>query len=444
MKARTLVSIDEFNEYVPVEKELIEITKSTARAVGDEFFLTLARSIQRALGVGFVLIGRVIYHDDDECVQTIALLRNQEQLPNITYSLRGTPCRNVVNQKICYHPSNIQQDYPEDLVLVELGIESYLGYPMIDIDGKTLGVIAVLDTHEISEERRAYILSMLWVIASRGAAEIHHKIREANLENVIRLRTEDLVSAQMKLVEQDKMASLGRMVAGFAHEINTPIGVALTASSGLGNIAQSVKTHLNGEKVSRSELISIAGRMMDASLLVESNLSRAGELISSFKRVSVDLSEERKTNVVLIDYVDALIKAHTPALTEAKVTVEHDIDPSLIIVMPSGALGQIFSNLISNTIMHAYPNGETGTIRISARRNDEIAIITYQDDGVGVTPEIAQYIFEPFFTTKRARGGTGLGSYIIYNIITKLGGRIATDTSVARGFKIDMELPIDS
>ncbi len=429
------------------EAALRAITASTARSRGDDFLRVLVKDLAQALDVTYVIAGRVVTLDDGgEGIRTLAVWGGNDYLPNMQYSLLHTPCQDVTDQSMCFHACGIQADYPKDTLLVDMQAESYIGIPMIATDGQTLGILSAIDTKPIDENKRLLALSLLSIFAARGAAELQHQERESLLEARVEQRTEALRAAQASLVEQEKMAALGALVAGVAHEVNTPIGVAVTAASGMDNCAEQMLAVINGEKVSRSELTALATRLKGAATLVEQNLARAAELIGSFKQLAVDQGSEHLGDLKLRDYVLGVVSAHGPELRKARIKVAVEIDAAMHGRLAAGRLSQVLSNLLMNAAKHAYPDGGPGQVTISARAEMDAGrrslVLEVADDGVGLTPEVRSRLFEPFFTTKRGQGGSGLGMHIVYTIVHQMGGTVAAESTLGQGCRIRVRLPL--
>ncbi|MBA5688278.1 DUF3369 domain-containing protein [Rugamonas apoptosis] len=429
------------------EAALRSITASTARARGDDFLRILVKDLADALDVTYVIAGRVIaMADGQEGIRTLAVWGGNDYLPNMEYGLRHTPCQDVTDQTMCFHGCGIQADYPQDTLLVDMLAESYIGMPMIDTEGKTLGILSAIDTKPIDENKRLLALSLLSIFAARGAAELQHQAREQVLEEKVAQRTEALRVARASLVEQEKMAALGALVAGVAHEINTPIGVAVTAASGLSSYAGQLQRSIGGEKVSRQEVRELSGRLQEAASLVERNLARAAELIGNFKQLAVDQGTGQVCDLCLRDHVQGVISAHSPELRKAGLRTELEIDPAIRARLAPGPLSQVLSNLLMNAVKHGYPHGGAGLVKVSASvetgEQGRWLRLAVADDGVGLTPEARAHLFEPFFTTKRGQGGSGLGMHIVYTIVHQMGGQVMHDDSVARGCTIRIRLPL--
>jgi signal transduction histidine kinase len=430
------------------EAALRSITDSTARARGDDFLRILVRDLARALDVHYVIAGRVALLADGEGIRTLAVWGGADYLPNMEYGLRHTPCQDVTQQCMCFHASGIQADYPQDTLLVEMQAESYIGMPMIDTEGQTLGILSAIDIKPMDEDKRLLALSLLSIFAARGAAELQHQDREQQLEATVQRRTEALLAAQATLVEQEKMVALGTLVAGVAHEVNTPIGVAVTAASTMASYADDLLKCVSGERVSRSELLTTAQRLREGAQLIERNLARAADLIGNFKQLAVDQGSAHVSEVGVREHALSVVSAHGPELRKVGISVEVDIAPDLRTRLDAGRWSQVLSNLLMNAAKHAYPNGGPGQVTLAARLALEGGarwlLLEFADDGVGLSSEVRERLFEPFFTTKRGQGGSGLGMHIVYTIVHQMGGHVAVAPAApdSAGCRIKLRLPV--
>ncbi|TFW19109.1 sensor histidine kinase [Duganella callida] len=433
---------------VLAEAALRSITASTARVRGDAFLRLLVRDLAQALDVTYVIAGRVIGMDDGEGIRTLAVWAGGDYGANLEYSLRHTPCQDVTRQSMCFHARGIQGDYPQDTLLVEMGAESYIGMPMIDTEGQTLGILAAIDTRPMSEDKRLLALSLLSIFAARGAAELQHQDREQQLEAKVRRRTDALLAAQATLVEQEKMVALGTLVAGVAHEVNTPIGVAVTAASTMVSYAEQLLQCVGGERVSRSELVATAQRLREGAQLIERNLARAADLIGNFKQLAVDQGSAHVSEVALREHAQSVVSAHGPELRKVGLVVDIDIAPELRLWLDAGRWSQVLSNLLMNAAKHGYPDGGPGRVTLAMRLAPESEgawlLAEFADDGVGLTAEARERLFEPFFTTKRGQGGSGLGMHIVYTIVHQMGGQVAVAGEAGAGCRLKLRLPIKS
>ncbi len=234
----------------------------------------------------------------------------------------------------------------------------------------------------------------------------------------------DLHLAQERLIEKEKMASLGSLVSGVAHEINTPLGVGLTGISQIDHEIQKMESNYNSESLTEDALLGSIATIQQLTKTITDRLNNAVTLVKSFKNISVDQHFEDKREFLLKDYVDDLILSLQNPLKSKAVRVVNNIDKSILLDSYPGVFSQIFSNLILNSIAHGFEESEDNNIEISAYVEDGLHIL-YKDNGMGITDEVAKKIFDPFFTTKRGQGGSGLGMNIIYNLITqKLKGKM--------------------
>ena len=425
------------------EASLRAITLSTSRARGEDFFRVLVRDLARALDVAYVIAGRLVtLADGSEGVRTLAVWGGEDWLPNLSYALQGTPCSNVADQSMCFHACGVQQAYPEDRLLGEMGAQSYVGIPMVDTEGKSLGILVALDRRVIDADKHLLALSLLSIFAARCAAELQHQDREAALELKVLERTEELRHATAALVEREKLAALGSLVAGVAHEVNTPLGIAVTAASGLEDFARSMLDRLGAEKVSRSELQALARRLADAAGLVSANLARAAALVGNFKTLAVDQGSEQAMRLDLVDYLQGVLRAHQPVLKTARVELALDLPEHLPVRMAGGRFSQIISNLLINAVTHAFEGEPTPhLLRIALREDGAMVELRLRDNGRGVAPEVRSRLFEPFFTTRRGSGGSGLGLHIVQTLVQRMGGELRLDEAPGPGLGFIIRLP---
>lgn len=254
----------------------------------------------------------------------------------------------------------------------------------------------------------------------------------------------DLKLAQAKIVESEKMASLGRLVAGFAHEINTPVGIALTASSSILESSQQIDHMLTQDEVEEEDLISALETIRDASKLVFSNLNRSADLVGSFKRTSIDQSFDNLTEYCLNDTIEDVLTSMRIKVKNAAIKAVFNCPESINLYGNPGDIFQVISNLFENSLLHGFKDGKlSGEISIHVQKKENEVLIRYSDTGIGMPSETVERIFEPFFTTLRARGGTGLGMYICHNIVTsRLNGTIECSSMYDKGTNFLITIPI--
>lgn len=286
-----------------------------------------------------------------------------------------------------------------------------------------------------------------------------HRLRNlrATLERQVKERTHELVRAreqaeqslselqvtQEELIRSEKLSALGGLVASVAHEVNTPIGVALTASSHLSGRVKQLDEQFQGGRMTRSELAAFVAAAQEGSDMVQRNLERAASLISSFKRVSADRSSDERRRFNLAEVLNELLQSLK--LVWKRRSIELIIECPDDIEMDSypGALGQILTNLAQNAVLHAFAGRDSGTMRLAVLRLEgELLQLKFSDDGNGIPTDHLAHIFEPFFTTRRDQGGTGLGLHIVHNLVKQsLGGRITVSSEPGQGTEFVIEMP---
>jgi PAS domain S-box-containing protein len=240
-----------------------------------------------------------------------------------------------------------------------------------------------------------------------------------------------LQETQDQLIRSAKMAALGNMVAGVAHEINTPVGTAITTASTLENATSAIRTDIAAGDLKKSSFENYLEIAAECSQLILSNLQRAGELVQSFKQVAVDQSSLQARTLILKPYLQEVITNLTPTIRKTPHHITLMGSDDIMLHSYPGAIAQIITNLIINSLNHAYPAGRSsgcsggrseeqpGNLRIALHQQPDEVIIQYSDDGCGISPEHQLQIFEPFFTTARELGGSGLGLHLVYNIVTQ-------------------------
>lgn len=228
-----------------------------------------------------------------------------------------------------------------------------------------------------------------------------------------------IIKMKSYLVESEKMAALGGLVAGVAHEVNTPLGVGITASSHLVDLTKELMTKAMDPNLERAVLLDYLEDIRKASLIIEKNLTRAGKLTQSFKQLSVDQTSEPKRIFNVGEYLEETLISLSPSLKTMHLTIETDYDQALLINGSPGAFSQIITNLLMNAISHAYLPKDKGKIIIKLEHERDAIKVTFTDDGCGMDPQTLAKIYEPFFTTRRDIGGTGLGLSVVYSIVTQ-------------------------
>ena len=254
----------------------------------------------------------------------------------------------------------------------------------------------------------------------------------------------ELRDAQQSLVDAERLAALGKLVAGIAHEVNNPIGISLTVASSLAHRCAEFSRELQAEGgLRRSRLEEFIARNRDASQQLVANLERAAELIQSFKQVAVDRSHAERREFDLAEATDQIVASLRPVLKKTRLSVSVEVPEGIILDSYPGSYGQVLTNLFLNAVHHAYSEGQEGTISIRAHAVDGGDVeVSIADDGMGMAAEVRRQAFDPFFTTRRSAGGTGLGLHIVYNLVSRqLGGKLALESKPGHGTTFRMTLP---
>ena len=270
-------------------------------------------------------------------------------------------------------------------------------------------------------------------------ARRYEKITEQ--KNRLAITLKKLKKTQAQLVESEKMAALGTLVAGVAHEINTPVGVCVTAVSSMIDRSNTLGNLFQTKKMKRSDLERFIHFTGDTGGLVLKNLKRAGDLINGFKQVSVDQMTDQLRRFSLEPYFQDIIRSLEPEFGRKNVEICLAFPETIEVKSYPGLYSQILTNLLVNSFIHGYKGKDSGKIMIFGAKQKGNLVIQYTDDGNGMTREDRTRIFDPFFTTSK-EDGTGLGMHIVYNIVTqKLNGTIRCESSPGKGIKFEIILP---
>ncbi|MDC0673612.1 sensor histidine kinase [Nannocystis radixulma] len=253
-------------------------------------------------------------------------------------------------------------------------------------------------------------------------------------------------TAQRELLRREKLAALGGLVAGVAHEINTPLGVAITAVSLMQDCVDELRHAFAAGSLRQRDLRDGLARAGEAGGMALGNLQRATGLVTGFKQLAVDQTSESRRPVALGPHLCELLASLAPLYRRGPHRVDVDVRADVVVDTYPGALAQIVTNLLHNALVHAFPEGHVGTVILSIARDDDGRVeLGCADDGVGIPPRLLRRIYEPFFTTARGRGGSGLGLHIVHNLVTELlGGTIHTESEPGRGTRFTIRFPADA
>jgi len=317
-----------------------------------------------------------------------------------------------------------------------VGAVFLLSYRLLDLDAAASGVDLVNVLVRIYAATLVVIaFGTWWIVLSHDSRELAEGELVQSLHH--------LEMTRGNLVESEKMASLGGLVAGVAHEINTPVGIAVSTASYLQDRTTAVREKLEHGTLGQADVRSYLDDAAQSARLLLTNANRAAQLVQSFKQVAVDQTSDDRRHFDLRKYIEETLLSLQPKLKGTQVTVRIDCAPGIVMDSYPGPLALVITNLVLNSLQHAFAPGTPGTIRISARsEGDDEVVLCHEDDGRGVPQDLHDRIFEPFFTTRRGFGGSGLGLHLVYNIVTaRLNGSIEVKARVGGGTLFILRLP---
>jgi signal transduction histidine kinase len=397
--------MQDLTEFHRTQSSLEHLRLGASSLSGAEFFQALVVHLAAAFEAPFALAGELV---GTEQIHTLALSAHGELQPPMTYTLGGTPCDDVVSARACFHPRGVAGRYPEDAMLTELGIEGYLGSPLMDSHGRVLGILCVMSDRELAP--RPGMMDLLSVFSARAGLELE------------RIRTEEALRQSQHLLQglerMNAMASLG---AGLAHDLNNLLAV-------IQNYAEICELDLEeGKRPNPTHL----ARVKEAAI-------RAGALtaqLMSYGRARKGQVERFEAGERL-QRLGGLLRAALPS--RVKLDLDLAAGPAWMEADPT-QLDQMVANLVLNA-RDALPEG--GRIQVRCEPQGEGVRLTIQDNGHGMPPEVVARLGEPFFTTKGEGRGTGLGLASVKSILEKLGGRLQVESQVGKGTAFHLEIPL--
>jgi signal transduction histidine kinase len=329
-------------------------------------------------------------------------------------------------------------------------IASWMGAPML-LHDQAYGVI-IVQSYDPAIIYTKTDLDLLAFMASHVAVAIarmqsDRAIRKARdrLEQQNAALNEAMTAlqeAQSELVRQEKLASLGRLVAGVAHEINTPLGICVTATSHLVQELKLTREELAAGEMTEDSLQQFLDILDQSLRIMTTNTQRAAALVRSFKQVAVDQSSDDIRSFNLNSYMHEVLLSLQPKLKGRPVKVQVDCAEDITLNSFPGAVSQIITNMLMNSLVHGYEHGQAGAIVIKAVLEDQMVVLDYSDDGAGMDADTLAKLFDPFFTTRRGSGGSGLGAHILYNLVTgALGGTVKVESAPGQGLRYHLRFP---
>ncbi len=255
----------------------------------------------------------------------------------------------------------------------------------------------------------------------------------------------DQRATQAELIRSEKMAALGRLVAGVAHEVNTPVGLGVSVASFLDQKTQKLHQAYQAGSVTQEDFEDYIETARESCGSLLANLRRAASLVRSFKLVAVDQSAEQRRSFNVGIYIDEVLTSLRPKLKKTRHTVSVECPADLVFTSDPGVLSQILTNLLENSLVHGFDGWEEGHITVRVKVDNTVLVMIYTDDGRGMAADQLEKIFEPFFTTRMGQGGSGLGMHVVYNLVTQtLGGHIRCDSAPDKGMTVTLRLPLNA
>jgi two-component system, NtrC family, sensor kinase len=446
---------------IELKKLLFEINKSPVIDGGD---LTIASDlIVDAITTGLTLCraGIWLLSEDKQQLKSYLLRDKKETITNVSLPRSAFPVFfNALDKKRNLVIHREEDDYINseflDAYLIPNDITTLIASP-IHHHGEMVGVLiaeqkTLIKPWDLDDEDFVCALADVVgrVIGAKQTLTYQQKLLQINTELEVQVseRTQALNEAlnnlhvtQSTLLESEKMAALGSLVAGVAHEVNTPLGIAVTSVSHCIDELNLLKKRFSSNELDEEDFVAFIDTLSDGLQLIDRNLSRAAELVHNFKRTAADQLNLEKERFNLSHYLEQISSPLRPLTRKHNIRLDINIIEDIFVESYPGAIAQIFTNLVSNCFRHAYPDNFIGDKQIvlgAERCGDEIKMY-YKDNGKGLTPEVKEKIFEPFFTTARNDGGTGLGMSIVFNLVNKtLGGRLILISDMDQGLELDI------
>lgn len=299
---------------------------------------------------------------------------------------------------------------------------------------------AMMDLQQQKYELEKQKLTLTEEIDLRRHTEQELLTKQTEMQRYV----DELNMAQERLVGSEKMAALGGLVAGITHDINTPVGIGVTATSFLQERLLQIEAAYKDKTLSPKALEEFINDAKQSTNLLTTNLDRASELVASFKQIAVDQASEAVRTINFKEYLGEVIRSLHPKIKHTSHHINLDCPADLTLNLPAGAISQIFTNLIMNSLIHGFDGINNGIIDIAIKDEDDQVIIDFKDNGNGVTEQQLEKLFDPFFTTKRDQGGSGLGTHITFNLVKQtLSGEIEVTSSPGKGLHYHISFPKD-
>jgi signal transduction histidine kinase len=399
-----------------------------------------------------------IYHQDSEEISVQYFVDEVDEHPALTRFPLGVGMTSFVvrtGKAQLIDQNRLRQLVVDGEIKRILGgaeTKSWIGVP-IHINNKIYGVIVVqsydlkimYDNADL--ELMSFVASHIAIAIGRMNAEKDLRHAKDNLEKQNEALNGALLAlqdAQSELVRKEKLASLGGLVAGVAHEINTPLGICVTATSHLVEELKITRKELTDQKLGQKKLGQFFDVVDQTLQILSSNTKRAAALVKSFKQVAVDQTSDDQRQFQLAPYLQEILVSLHPKLKGRHIDIQIDCPETLIIDSYPGAISQIVTNFVMNSLHHGFEGSSHCAIKMQVEVEGDHLLFNYEDNGRGMDKEGLSKLFDPFYTTKRGQGGSGLGAHIVYNLVTGLlGGSIKAQSEENQGLRYQLRIPLD-
>ena len=419
------------------KKSYKELMKSLNLSENEIALLLQAKSASNQLSVTETLAfeaveeglsSNVNYQQSDARARAISLLYNND------YLLEKSKIKQLINDFFDQHE-------PRALKEIQSKSTSHYVFATLTTISFLISISFLLYSLNVQSKSKALFVKTLRSEVANRTLELFEK------RELLKVALNEMEETKHQLAENEKMASLGNLVGGVAHEVNTPLGISVTLGSFLQDGIKLLQKNIESGNLKRSDLDNYCTESLESCELLLSNLDRAANLISSFKQVAVDQSSGEMRSFKLSEYTDEVLVSLRPFIKKSNIEVEvhAPINEPTLNSCP-GSIAQIITNLVMNAVIHGFNNGKNnGKIDFIFVAKKDSMLMTVCDDGVGMPDEVTHKIFEPFYTTKRGNGGSGLGMSIVYNLVVhQLQGSIKCQSELGRGTRFTICLPMES
>jgi signal transduction histidine kinase len=454
--ARLAHEVAERRRAEQVQHALYEIANLSASALDTEELPRALHGIIGELMVAENFLVRLYQPEKDEFSIPYFVDQQDDEAPDLRFSYSKAMCSYVLATKQAQlHDAGsfarlIASGQVPESPLGNVGIASWMGAPML-MNDLPYGIIivqsydpAILYT-KTDLDLLAFVASHVAVALARMQAGQYIRKTKDRLEQqnaALNAALTALREAQSELVRQEKLASLGALVAGVAHEINTPLGICVTATSHLVQELKLTREELAAGAMTEDSLDSFLDIVDQSLRIMTTNTQRAAALVRSFKQVAVDQSSGDIRSFNLGEYLHEVLLSLQPKLKGRPVRVQVECAPDLVLESYPGAVSQIVTNMVMNSLIHGFAEEQAGRIAIRAALEGDMVTLEYADDGAGMEPRTLAKLFEPFFTTRRGNGGSGLGAHILYNLVTgALAGTVRVESAPGQGLRYHLKFP---